>query len=115
MRVRKLLWRRMVMTEFADRGLFGPETGSANKRLPGRDVSGVECGGSGADATPSRSRRGLKLRLRRRPAQLLLDATPARSRRGLKRYCVRRPRLDLNFGSRSVIWIKLVGGAAASS
>jgi hypothetical protein len=25
------------------------------------------------------------------------------------------PRLDLNFGSRSVIWIKLVGGAAASS
>jgi hypothetical protein len=24
-------------------------------------------------------------------------------------------RLDLNFGSRSVIWIKLVGGAAASS
>jgi hypothetical protein len=25
------------------------------------------------------------------------------------------PRLDLNFGSRSVIWIKLVDGAAASS
>src|SRR5579859_1179299 len=60
MRVRKLLWGRMVMTEFADCGQLGAETGSAKKRLPERPVSGVECGGSGADATPSPSRRGLK-------------------------------------------------------
>src|ERR1700686_256949 len=60
MRVRKLLRRRMVTTGFADRGLFGAETESARKGLPGRSISVVECDCSGADATPSPSRRGLK-------------------------------------------------------
>src|ERR1700733_4758017 len=111
MRVRKLLRRRMVTTGFADRGLFGAETESAKKGLPRRAVSVVECGCSGADATPSPSRRGLKLRVTRhrstepalrcntvpiekgtetaRPAHAprpdSLDATPSPSRRGLKR------------------------------
>ena len=48
------------MTEFADRGLFDAETESARKGLPERAVSVVECVCSGADATPSPSRRGLK-------------------------------------------------------
>lgn len=50
----------MVTTGFADRGLFGAETESARKGLPRRSISVVECDCSGADATPSPSRRGLK-------------------------------------------------------
>ena len=50
----------MVTTEFADRGRFDAETESARKRLSERAVSVVECDCSGADATPSPSRRGLK-------------------------------------------------------
>ena len=50
----------MVTTEFADRGRSDAETESARKRLPERAVSVVECDCSGADATPSPSRRGLK-------------------------------------------------------
>ena len=49
------------MTEFADRGLFDAETESARKGLPERAVSVVECDCLEADATPSPSRRGLKL------------------------------------------------------
>lgn len=60
MRVRKLLWGRMVATEFEYCGLLDAETRSAKNRLPDRPISGVECGSSGADATPSPSRRGLK-------------------------------------------------------
>src|SRR5579871_4146528 len=50
----------MVTTGFADRARFGAETPSARKweRSPAR--SGVECGSSKAEATPSPSRRGLK-------------------------------------------------------
>src|ERR1700690_3414986 len=85
MRVRKLLRRRMVTTGFADRGLFGAESESARKGLPGRAVSVVECVCSGADATPSPSRRGLKQRTQRGEVVALSDATPSPSRRGLKR------------------------------
>src|ERR1035438_9598196 len=85
MRVRKLLRRRMVTTGFADRGLFGAETESARKGLPGRSISVVECDCSGADATPSPSRRGLKLTpMRARSRNPMSDATPSPSRRGLK-------------------------------
>ena len=72
------------MTEFADRGLFDAETESARKGLPERAVSVVECVCSGADATPSPSRRGLKrgnLAIREVRNR---DATPSPSRRGLK-------------------------------
>src|ERR1700693_5093413 len=85
MRVRKLLRRRMVTTGFADRGLFGAETESARKGLPGRRISVVECECSGADATPPPSRRGLKHESQP-PGQVAPnDATPSPSRRGLKR------------------------------
>src|ERR1700693_5716822 len=85
MRVRKLLRRRMVTTGFADRGLFGAETESARKGLPEEAVSVVECVSSGADATPSPSRRGLKREhIAQGIRERLADATPSPSRRGLK-------------------------------
>ena len=74
----------MVTTEFADRGLFDAETESARKELSERAVSVVECGCSGADATPSPSRRGLKHDERYTPGLSKDDATPSPSRRGLK-------------------------------
>jgi hypothetical protein len=74
----------MVMTEFADRWLFDAETASARKGLPELAVSVVECGCSGADATPSPSRRGLKQNKNSSPPHSDFDATPSPSRRGLK-------------------------------
>ena len=75
----------MVTTGFADRGLFGAETESARKGLPGRAVSVVECVCSGADATPSPSRRGLKhVQTASCDESHVRDATPSPSRRGLK-------------------------------
>ena len=74
-----------MMTEFADWGLFDAETESARKGLPERAVSVVECVCSGADATPSPSRRGLKHRPSHHQWGADGDATPSPSRRGLKR------------------------------
>ena len=84
----------MVTTGFADRGLFGAETESARKGLPEEAVSVVECVSSGADATPSPSRRGLKHAHLRGVEDLLVDATPSPSRRGLKQ----KTDLEIIFG-----------------
>ena len=110
MRVRKLLRRRMVTTGFADRGLFGAETESARKGLPGRckccrmclfrsgcNTVPIEKGtetipsrrpwraSDVGDATPSPTRRGLKPEHRIECWDLArADATPSPSRRGLE-------------------------------
>ena len=106
MRVRKLLRRRVVMREFADRARFRAETSSAPKWVRSPVISGVECGSSRAEAKPSPSRRGLKrlstliaaslrrsntvpiekgTETRRSRCRNSRRATPSPSRRGLKR------------------------------
>jgi hypothetical protein len=86
MRVCKLLRGRMVAKVFADCGLLDAETRSAKNRLSRHPISGVECESSGAEATPSPSRRGLKRLKERGTEPGCLEATPSPSRRGLKQH-----------------------------